>query len=132
MPLRNCNRHSQALLADSACDGSKPKADPPWGPASDVATNPSGFTRGPIRGIMAACPSSPAAAILMPDKRAGWSITRRARRHDRDPLWQPFRHRYDHRNHGSRPLRKLAIILAASLVAGGGLWLALRPPRLSQ
>jgi hypothetical protein len=29
-------------------------------------------------------------------------------------------------------LRKLAIILAASLVAGGGLWLALRPPHLSQ
>jgi hypothetical protein len=29
-------------------------------------------------------------------------------------------------------LRKLAIILAASLVASGGLWLALRPPHLSQ
>ena len=29
-------------------------------------------------------------------------------------------------------MRKLAIILAASLVVGGGLWLALRPPRLSQ
>jgi hypothetical protein len=29
-------------------------------------------------------------------------------------------------------LRKLAIILAASLVASGGLWLALRPPRLAQ
>ena len=29
-------------------------------------------------------------------------------------------------------MRKLAIILAASLVASGGLWLALRPPHLSQ
>ena len=29
-------------------------------------------------------------------------------------------------------MRRLAIILVASLVAGGCLWLALRPPRLSQ
>ena len=29
-------------------------------------------------------------------------------------------------------MRKLAIILVASLMAGGCLWLALRPPRLSQ
>ena len=37
-----------------------------------------------------------------------------------------------HRNHGNRLLRKLVITLVASLAAGGGLWLTLRPHHPSQ
>jgi hypothetical protein len=44
-------------------------------PLSAAATTPSGFTAAAIGGILGAWLCSPAAAILMPDKRAGSSTT---------------------------------------------------------